>query len=75
MTVPTATFTRQHYTAIGYVLRDLIFLSPGEKKSVVMHFNHYFRATQDGYNAQKFIEGCYANQADAPDTSTEREQP
>ena len=73
MTVPTATFTRQHYTAIMHILRDLNVLSPGDKRSVVMHFNHYFRATQEGYNVQKFIEGCYANQADAPVTSTEHQ--
>jgi uncharacterized protein YtpQ (UPF0354 family) len=57
--IPKADFTRQHYQAIQFVLRDLNTLSEGDKRNVVLHFDFYFRQTQEGYNAKKFIEGCY----------------
>lgn len=52
---PQAAFKRLHYLAIGWILRQL---PAEERKSAFVHFNHYFRGTQEAYDSRKFAEAC-----------------
>ena len=54
------TFTRQHYFAIQEVIRGLTALSPPAKRVVVGAFQRYFATTQEKFNAEAFLAGCYS---------------
>lgn len=64
--IDDVTFTRGHYRAISVIINGMTVLSPASKRSVIMHFDAFFRRTQDGYNSEAFLKQFEAQEGREP---------